>query len=164
MADISYIPEHIVNGDIFPILLREIASVKADRPNAENLRILAGFLGLREVCKEWKHVVDDTVEYNALRLAIWDAGQVGVTIHVAYGIDIFFREQYMSNLEVFSTTQRLVTPVEDYQLTTPMKDLSITDLRAIRDTLCIGRIQRDLLPSHAWEWETEQIWTTPLER
>jgi len=164
MDPFSHIPKDIVNSFILPILLREIEGVNAHRPNAENLRIVGGFVGLREVCKEWKEAVEGMVEYNALRLSFWDAGQAGITVYTADPIDIFFRDMYLWNLKMFSTTQRLVVPVEEYQLTMPMKELSITDLRAIRDTLNCAHIQRALLPSHAWFWETTQMWTSPIER
>jgi hypothetical protein len=164
MDPLSHIPKDIVNTFILPILLREIEGVNADRPNAENLHIVCGFVGLREVCKEWKEAVEGMVEYNAVRLTIWDAGQVGITVYTADPIDIFFRDMYLWNLNMFTTTQRLVVPVEEYQLTMLMKELSIMDLRAIRDTLNCGYIQRALLPSHAWFWETTQMWTSPIER
>jgi hypothetical protein len=62
MDPLSHIPKDIVNSFILPILLREIEGVNADRPNAENLRIVHGFVGLREVCKEWKEAVEGMVE------------------------------------------------------------------------------------------------------
>ena len=104
------------------------------------------------------------LEYNVLRLSVWDAGQVGVTVYTEDPIDVFLRQQYLWNLEMFSTSQRLVLPVEDYQLTARMKDLTIEDLRAIRDTLNLGHIQRAMLPPHRHEWETTQTWTAPSER
>jgi len=165
MEALSHIPKDIVNSYILPILLREIEKVKAERPNAENLRILTGYVGLREVCKEWKEKVEDMLEYNALRLSIWDVGQVGITVFTPVPKDIYFGAVYMWNLEMFSTTQRLVVPVEDICiLTMPMKNLAVTDLRAIRDTLYCGHVQRALLPSHAWFWETTQKCITPIER
>ena len=77
MENVPHIPKHIVKSDILPILLREIEGVKADQLNAENMRILGAFVGLREVCREWKDEVEEMVEYNALCLAIWDVGQLG---------------------------------------------------------------------------------------
>lgn len=164
MENVVEIPIYIVNGDILPFVLKDIEGVKVDRPHAENMSILARYVGLREVCKEWKDVVEDMVEYNALRLAIWDAGQVGVTVYTPDSTSFFFREMYMSNLDMFNKSRRLVFPVDDIQLTMPMKELSIIELRDLRENITLGRFQRDVLPPEAWTWETEQMWTPPLDR
>lgn len=164
MEDLPDIPTHILNDNILPILLREIEGVSDDNVHEENMRILASFVGLREVCQHWKDTVEDMVEYHALRLAVWDAGQVGVTVHTEAPVDVFFAAKYQSNLELFSSSQRMVLPMEAYKLTTPMKELSIFDLRDLREILFIGQLQEEFLPKNAWEWETDQVWIPPLER
>lgn len=104
--------------------------MKANCSSVENMHILVGFVDLKEICKEWKEEVEDMVKYSVLRLLIWGVGQVGVIVSTGYYIDIFFHQQYFWKLERKKfTIQLLVTLVENYQLTVPMKDLKIIELR-----------------------------------
>lgn len=44
--------------------------MKANCPSVENMHILAGFVDLKEICKEWKEEVEDMVKYSVIRLLI----------------------------------------------------------------------------------------------
>jgi hypothetical protein len=49
------------------------------------MTILARFVSLKGVCKEWMDEVEDMmVENYKLRLSIWDPEKVGVTMYTAY--------------------------------------------------------------------------------
>ena len=90
MANLMTISNDVINGGILSILFKETEYVKIDYPNLLDIQILIGLMRFEICYKELKEEVEDMVKYSALRFAIWDVGQVGVTMYKENSIDVCF--------------------------------------------------------------------------
>ena len=145
MPHVLHLDLHVELSVLVPNLVLGAAKDFIGRERAiETKRRLVLIGKLRLCCKEWKRIVDSTVEYNALRLAAHEF-RMGPHALPEFCLP---REHnlvklFKINLMLFSQSRHVTSHISKRIMRSELKDLSLRSLAKLRNELesCYGAVE-----------------------
>lgn len=102
----------------------------------DTLLRLQAMQNMRLSCKAWKVVVDNSTEYNALRLAEYDCAMWPNDLRRPFFIcEYNIVTQFQENMKWFSKSRHLTTRVSQKTLRARLQDLTLSELYGLREAL-----------------------------